>query len=293
MNLRQFQIFAVLAEELHFGRAAEKLHLAQPALSNQIKGLEYDLGVSLFHRTTRRVRLTAAGEALLPEALATIAQAEEAVRITRAVGNTGADTLKLGGVDSATAGLLPAVIRAFRSAHPDVALKVFEMLSGPAYNMLESRALDIAFVRKPSRVDHLTSRRALSEPVVVALPTGHPMARQATVSARDLQQEQLVLSSRASRPILFDEIMAYLRARDVDPNILQEATERHMIIAMVASGLGISLVPEWVSKFRRDDVVFLPLDDGGPTVDVHAVWRTDERLQTVHDFIDHLPATTS
>ncbi len=289
MNLRQFQIFAVLAEELHFGRAAEKLHVAQPALSNQIKALEYDLGVALFHRTTRRVRLTAAGEALLPEALATIAQAETAVRIARAVGNTGADTLKLGGVDSATAGLLPSVIRAFRSTWPDVELKVFEMLSDPALNMLENRSLDVAFARRSSVEDHLTSRLVLSEPVIVALPVQHPLAAQATIPAAAIGQEPLVLSSRASRPILFDSIVNYLRAHDVEPNILQEATERHMIIAMVASGLGISLVPEWVSRFQRDDVVFVPLEDGGPLVDVYAVWRSDEQLQTVLDFISYLP----
>ncbi|EBA12641.1 LysR substrate-binding domain-containing protein [Roseobacter sp. CCS2] len=292
MTLRQFQIFTVLAEELHFGRAAEKLHLAQPALSNHIKALEYDLGVTLFHRTTRRVRLTAAGEAFLPEALATIAQAEAAVRITRAMGETGADTLKLGGVDSATAGLLPSVIRSFRLARPEVALKVFEMLSGPAFNMLESQALDIAFVRKPPHVDHLSSRHLMSEPVMVALPAQHPKARQHSISTADIREEQLVMSSRASRPILFDVIMDYLRNRDVTPNILQEATERHMIIAMVASGLGISLVPKWVSNFRREDVVFLPLDDGGPAVEVHAVWRTGEQLQTVHDFLSFLPSVT-
>lgn len=290
MDLRQFQIFVVLAEELHFGRAAEKLHLAQPALSNQIKLLEYSLGVTLFHRTTRRVRLTAAGEALLPEALATIAQAEAAVRVARAVGETGAHILKIGGVDSATAGLLPHVVRQFRMAHPEVGLKVFELLSGPAFNMLESRSLDIGFVRKRPVQAHLSSRLVLSEPIVAALPAEHPKARHARISINDIRNDPLVISTRASRPILFDVILDYLRTHKIEPNILQEATERHMIIAMVASGLGVSLVPAWVSEFKRDDVVFIPLEDGGPTVEVYAVWRSDEKMQSVFDFIAHLPS---
>ncbi|NSX53754.1 LysR family transcriptional regulator [Sulfitobacter sp. 1151] len=278
-----------MADELHFGRAAEKLHLAQPALSTQIKLLEYDLGVALFHRTTRRVRLTAAGEAFLPEALATIARSEEAVRVARSVGETGRHILKIGGVDSATAGLLPSVVRGFRSAYPDVSLKVFEMLSGAALNMLESRSLDIAFVRKEPTESHLTSRFVLSESIIIALPAQHPKAGQEKISVSDIASEPLVIPARASRPILFDVIHSYLRSHHVEPNIRQEANERHMIIAMVASGLGVSMVPKWVSEFKRDDVVFRPFEDGGPTVDVYAVWRSDDKMQGVLDFIDHLP----
>lgn len=289
MKLKQFRIFVVLADELHFGRAAERLHLAQPALSAQIKMLEYDLGVPLFIRTTRRVRLTSAGEAFLPEALAAIAQSEAAVRVARSAGEEGAHILKIGGVDSATAGLLPRVVRRFREINPNVNLKVFEMLSAPALNMLENRSLDIAFVRKPPNDEHLQSRFILSEPIVAALPKSHPLASSSEIAISDIAHEPLVISGRSSRPIMFDVVLDYLRSNGIEPNILQEANERHMIIAMVASGLGVSLVPSWVSDFRRDDVVFLPLKGGGPTVDVHAAWRENEQMSVVTDFLKYLP----
>ena len=291
MTLKQFRIFVVLAEELHFGRAAERLHLAQPALSAQLKMLEYDLGVQLFDRTTRRVRLTQAGEALLPEAMATLAQAEAAVRTARAAGEAGAHILKIGGVDSATSGLLPGVVRRFGQAHRDVGLKIFEMLSGTALNMLETRSLDLAFVRRAPNVAHLKSRFLLSEPLMLALPRTHPLAGKLTISAADIAREPLVLSGRASRPILFDVINDYLRSHGIEPNIQQEANERHMIVAMVASGLGVSLVPAWVSRFQRDDVVFRALDSGGPTIDIHVVWRSGEQMTSVMDFLRYLPTS--
>ncbi len=293
MKLKQFRIFVVLADELHFGRAAERLHLAQPALSAQIKMLEYDLGVPLFIRTTRWVRLTSAGEAFLPEALATIAQSEAAVRRARAAGEKGAHILKVGGVDSATAGLLPGVVRRFREVHPNVNLKVFEMLSAPALNMLDSRSLDVAFVRKKPNDEHLKSRFVLSEPIVVALPKSHLLAGSSEISVSEIAHEPLVISGRSSRPIMFDVVLEYLRSNGIEPNILQEANERHMIIAMVASGLGVSLVPSWVSDFKRDDVIFLPLKGGGPTVDVHAVWRKKEQMTAVTDFLEYLPNAKS
>ncbi len=290
MKLRHFRIFVVLAEELHFGRAAERLHLAQPALSAQIKQFEYDLGVPLFVRTTRRVRLTSAGEALLPEAIATISQSEAAVSIARSAGEEGSHILKIGGVDSATAGLLPSLVRRFRGAYPQVNLKVFEMLSAPALNMLDNRSLDMAFVRKKPTDDHLRSRFILSEPILAALPSDHPLAGRSEIAISEIAHEPLVISGRSSRPIHFDIIHDYLRSKGFEPNITQEANERHMIIAMVASGLGVSLVPKWVSEFRKDDVVFLPLEGGGPKVEVHAVWRNEEQMSVVMDFLDYLPS---
>lgn len=291
MDLRQIRLFVALAEELHFGRAAERCHVAQPALSAQLKTLEERLGVKLVNRTTRSVALTRAGETFLPEARAALAQAEAAFAAARAAG--GADLLKVGGVDSATAGLLPGIVRRFRRSRPGVEVKIFEMLSAPAIQGLTRATLDVAFVRIPSGEDFLAHRHVMSEPILVALPADHPHAGKAALEAADIGGEPLVIPARSHRPILFDLIHDYLRARGVAPRILQEANERHLIIAMVAAGLGVSMVPAWVSQFRRDDVVYRPFADGGPQADVLVTWRRDERMEAVHAFLAEVPKPQS
>ena len=289
MELKQIRIFLAVADELHFGRAAERLHMAQPALSAQIKGLEDRLGVKLFSRTTRSVSLTRAGEVFLPEARAALAQAEAAITAARSVRGGAGELLKIGGVDSATAGLLPAVVRSFRHDYPHVEVKVFEMLSAMAILGLSNRSLDVAFTRVPPPDDHLRARFVFREPVVVALPADHAQAANPAIALADIAAEPLVIPARSHRPILFDVIQGYFADRGFTPTILQEANERHITIAMVAAGLGISFVPAWVSAFQRADVVYRPLSDGGPQVDVFVAWRAGEALQAVHDFLKHVP----
>ncbi len=289
MELKQFRIFVAVSEELHFGRASERLHMAQPALSAQVRALESRLGVKLFERTTRTVSLTRAGEVFLPEAKAAIAQAEAAEAAARAVGGDGRDLLKIGGVDSATAGVLPKVIRAFRREYEHIEVKVFELLSAPALHGLANRSLDIAFIRVPPKEEFLEHRFVFSEQVIVALPADHPAASDKEVSIETVASEQLVIPSRSHRPILFDVIQDHFVQAGLKPRILQEANERHMIIAMVAAGLGMSLVPHWVSQYQRPDVVYRPLKGGGPMVDVHVAWRRGETLAAVGDFLRCLP----
>ncbi|GFE66773.1 LysR substrate-binding domain-containing protein [Litoreibacter roseus] len=289
MELKQLRIFLAVADGLHFGRAAEAMNMAQPALSAQIKNLEERLGVKLFERTTRSVSLTRAGETFLPEAKATLAQADAAVTAARSVRDDGMGLLKVGGVDSATVGLLPEVVRRFRSRYPQTEIKIFEMLSAPAIHALANRSLDVAFVRIPPKESYLESRAVFSEPIVVALPGDSPFAKESSVSLHDIAGQPLVIPARSHRPILFDVIHKHFRDNGIEPHILQEANERHMIIAMVAAGLGVSLVPEWVSQFKRDDVVYLPLSEPCPLVDVHVAWRSGEGMKPALDFLECVP----
>ncbi|WP_218588637.1 LysR substrate-binding domain-containing protein [Marivita hallyeonensis] len=293
MELKQLRIFLAVAEELHFGRASEKLHMAQPALSAQVRSLEGRLGVKLFERTTRTVSLTRAGEVFLPEAKATIAQAEAAEAAARAIGGDSGELLKIGGVDSATAGILPQVIRAFRRSHNNIEVKVFEMLSAPALHGLANHSLDVGFVRVPPKEDFLDHKFVFSEPVIVALPADHPAAGGKEVPLEVVASEPLVIPARSHRPILFDVIQNHFEVAGLTPRILQEANERHMIIAMVAAGLGVSLVPHWVSQFQRRDIVYRPLEGGGPMVDVHVAWRKGETLTAVDQFLACLPEDVS
>ena len=288
MELKQLRIFLAVAEELHFGRAAERLHMAQPALSTQVRSLEERLGVPLFARTTRRVSLTRTGEAFLPEAKATVAQAEAAMRVARQVAGDRSELLKIGGIDSATAGLLPGVIRAFRREHPHVEIRVEEMLSAPALHGLEHRQLDIVFGRLPKRAELFHSRHVLREELVAVLPHDHPLAARETLTIDDLVHEPLVLPSRSHRPILMSVIESWFAAHGHEPRVRQAANERHMIVAMVAAGLGISITPAWLRGFGRADVAYRPLE-GAPHVDTHAHWRRDETFAAVGDFVAHLP----
>ena len=179
------------------------------------------------------------------------------------MGGAEGDLLKTGGAASATAGVLPSVIRRFRHVWPAVEIKVFEMLSAPALHRLVNRSLDLAFVRVPPREAHLRSRLVLSERIVAALPAGHPAAREPAVPAAAVAAEPLVIPARSHRPIQFDLMRAYFAARGLEPCILQKANERHMI---VAAGPGVSLLPVWVSRFAHADVVFRALEDGGPRI---------------------------
>lgn len=288
IELKQMRIFLAVAEELHFGRAAERLHIAQPALSAQVKAMEERLGANLFERTTRRVSLTRTGEAFLPEARATIAQAEEAFRIARRTAGEGDELLKIGGIDSATAGLLPSLIRSFRRHSPGTEVRVEEMLSAPALHALEHRQLDVAFCRLPRRAELFQSRHVLREELVAILPHDHRLAERDKLSPMELCEEPLVLPSRAHRPILTTLIEEWFTRSAREPRVRQFANERHMIVAMVAAGLGVSITPAWVSEFGRSDVVFRQLE-GAPVVDTHAHWRRDDGFGALAAFTERLP----
>ena len=289
IELKQMRIFLAVAEELHFGRAAARMHMAQPALSAQVKSLEERLGAPLFARTTRHVALTRTGEAFLPEVRAAVAQAEAAVRVARGAAREGGDLIKIGGIDSATAGLLPPVIRAFRRDHPRVDVRVTEMLSDPALHALEHRQLDVVFGRLRRRADLFHSRHVLSEPLVAVLPIDHPLVARDALTLDDVADEPLVMPSRAHRPILTHVIEGWFERGGREPHVRQTANERHMIVAMVAAGLGISITPAWVERFGGRDVAYRPLD-GAPRVDTHAHWRRDEGLEAVARFTERLPS---
>lgn len=282
------RIFLAVAEELHFGRAAARMHMAQPALSAQVKSLEERLGAALFARTTRHVALTRTGEAFLPEARAAVAQAEAAVRTARSAAREGGELIKIGGIDSATAGLLPPVIRAFRRDHPRVDVRVTEMLSDPALHALEHRQLDLVFGRLKRRADLFHSRHVLSEALIAVLPADHPLSRHEVLTLDEVAGEPLVMPSRAHRPILTHVIEGWFERGGRELHVRQTANERHMIVAMVAAGLGISITPAWVRGFGGVDVAYRPLVNA-PRVDTHAHWRRDEGLEAVGQFVARLP----
>jgi DNA-binding transcriptional LysR family regulator len=272
VELRHLRYFVAVAEELHFRRAAERLHVSQPPLSQQIRALERELGVELFSRNRRRVELTAPGRALLGRAREILAAVDDAVETTRRVARGEAGELAVGFVGSAMYGALPDVLREFRAMRPGVGLRLRELPTGAALDALAEGRIDVGVVR-PAQVDAGIALDVVArEAVVVALPEAHRLAGRRRLALRDLAGEDFVLLARREAPGL----RAAIDALGAEPHEVQEVAEVRTVLGLVAAGVGVSLVPEAVAGAERAGVRFLPLAGRAPTVDLALAWREDD-----------------
>ncbi|UUZ60340.1 LysR family transcriptional regulator [Nocardioides sp. B-3] len=263
MELRHLRYFRAVAEEKHFGRAAHKLHMAQPPLSQQIKQLEDELGVTLLQRTTRRVDLTPAGEAYLVRVRAILqavdAAGDEAVRI----GSGLEGRLVIGCVGSATYSLLPALARALRERMPGVDFAFRgEMLSPDQLDALRDGSIDLALLRpfrELSEDARVTVSPLREERYVVALPEGHRPAGRSKVRVADLRDEDLIVHSGHGRSAMYDAVSALCRDAGFEPSIRHEVAETSTPVTFVAAALGVAIVPEPVSELVVAGAVYRPL----------------------------------
>lgn len=272
MELRHLRYFVAVAEELHFGRAAARLGIAQPPLSQQIRQLEGELDVTLFSRG-RRVELTEAGRVYLAEArdvLQRVARAGSAAR-RAARGETGA--LSVGVVPSATYGLMPRVFRTFRARNPDVALAVEVMSSGVQVAAIRAGQLQLGFARPPFGDETLLAETVHHEPVIVALPAGHPLAARPALPLAALAAEPFVLFPRERRPGWYDFVLGLCRDAGFQPPIAQEAADLAAAMALVAAGMGSTLVPASVRDLRRSGVDYRELAAPAPRTRLVALRR--------------------
>ncbi|PTL81584.1 LysR family transcriptional regulator [Vitiosangium sp. GDMCC 1.1324] len=263
MEFRQLQLFVAVAEELHFGRAAARVGMAQPPFSQQIRRLEGELGVELLARTSRRVALTPAGARLLEEARELLARRADVVsNVQRAAqGMTG--TLRVGFAASSAFGVLPDIVLRFRARFPEVKLELDDREALNVGAALISGELDLAIVRAPFRYEGLTVERLLRERFVLALPARHPRTRQRLVALSSLAGEPFVLFPRRSAPGLHDTVTSMCLAAGFSPNIVQEASSWPSVIGMVEAGLGLTLAPKSAQALKPQGVVFRPLS-GAP-----------------------------
>lgn len=262
LDLRQLRYFLAVADELHFGRAAERLGMAQPPLSQQIRRLEGSLGVSLFVRSKRRVELSEAGRVLKAEAGRLLAQAEQAARAAQRAGRGEAGNLRIGYTSTcAFTPLVLEVLRRYQQTHSGVVLALSEMHSAEQLRALRDGRIDAAFIRSPVSDPHASfdAVTLLEEPLVAALPSAHPRVGEATLALADLHDEPFILFPREAGAGLFDAIIAACRQAGFDPRQVQEAPQFTSIIGLVSAGLGISLVPSGLEKLRLDAVVYRPL----------------------------------
>ena len=266
MELRHLRYFVAVAEELHFGRAAARLHMAQPPLSQQIKTLETELGVQLFHRTKRKVELTDAGRLFLPEARNTLAQATHAGDVARRAQHGEIGRLRLAFVTSAAQSVLPCIIRTFRAANPGVDVELMDMTPARQVEALDGGRIDVGFLRPPLARPEFVAAPVLKEPLVVALPAGHRAARQRRIKLQDLRSEPFVMFPREHGPGLYDLVLSLCRAAQFSPNVAYEANQMHTILAYVAGGLGVALVPASLMELQQAGVAYRAL--AAPRADV-------------------------
>jgi DNA-binding transcriptional LysR family regulator len=260
VELRHLRYFVAVAEEHSFTRAASRLGIAQPPLSQQIAKLERELGVRLLERGARGVRVTPAGAALLTEARLLLARAEEAIRIVRNVGHGQSGAVRIGSVASGFSGVLLELLPAFRAAYPAVLPLVYEMEAVPQLEALTHGTLDIAFLRVTDPYPGVTLCPLVAEPLVAALPERHPLAARDRVPLAELAAEPFVAFPRAAAPEAFDAITAACRAAAFTPDVVYEASNDHSLVALVATGLGVSLVPLSTSNLHMPGATYRPIE---------------------------------
>lgn len=284
VELRHLRYFVAVAEELHFTRAAQRLRIAQPALSQQIQKLETELGVELFHRTNRRVELSAAGEAMLGPARQSIIQARSAVEAAQRADRGEIGHLRIGFVESAAMTFMPLAVRRFRQGHPHVGLSLTELAVDPQIDGLRSGLLDIAILRTPRDTEGLSITSFDDEGLVVVLPDSHPFASRGRLAPRELIEQPLILLAREMVPALYDQIIA-LQHQLGGAQIAQEATSIQAVLGLVAAGLGISLLPASVTTLARTGVAFTPLIPS-PRSEMQIALREGDRSPLTAAFLD-------
>jgi DNA-binding transcriptional LysR family regulator len=272
-DLRLLRYFVAVAEELHFGRAAERLHVAQPGLSQQIKVLERLLGVRLLERTSRQVRLTAAGGVLLTESRRLLAETARVADRVRRTGRGEIGRLTVAAIGSATYDVVPRLLRAHRERYPDVELVLREMSTPAQVQALRAGEIDVGLLRLPADTADLATHTVREDRMALMLPETHPLARKARVPLRALAREPLIIFPAAPRPSWADTVIAACREAGFEPIVAQEAMESATVVSFVAAGIGIAVVPEGLKVLARAGVVFRLVAPPAPVTRLAAVYR--------------------
>ncbi len=288
MDPHRLRYFLAVVEEMHFGRAAERLRIAQPALSQQIKRLEGELGISLFDRSRRRVELTEAGRTLAEEGRRLLEHAERVEEAARMAGRGEVGTLRVGMVGSAVVGVLPVLMRAFGGRYPEARLELAEMPSGLHHvEAIRERRIDAGLIRfPPPPAPGVAVEPVREEPLVAVLPTDHRLAREEVIYADALRQEPFVLWPRWRSPGLYDEIFSSSGSLGFSPEVVQEANGVQTNLALVAAGVGVSLLPASVRVLRREGVLFRDLGEPAPTTKLAAAWHRENRSPLLRSFLE-------
>lgn len=290
IELRQLRYFQTVAEELHFGRAAARLNMTQPPLSQTIQALEAELGQRLFERTNRSVMLTPAGAALLTEARRLLLQASLLQELVQQAASGETGRLALAFVSTADYSVLPGFLREFRAGYPQVMIELREATTDVQIDELLNQRIDVGLLipplpdKLPASLDYLA---VLREPLILAAPKGLPaLAGKQPVSLKALGDLPLIIFPRRIAPGLHDAILATFRAAGLTPRIGQEAIQMQTIVSLVSAGMGIALVPQSVANLKRPGVAYKALRGKPPQVEVGLAWRRDNVSPVLQAFLN-------
>jgi DNA-binding transcriptional LysR family regulator len=288
-ELRTLRQFVALAEERHFGRAALRLHMTQPALSQALQRLEAALGTALLQRSPRAVALTAAGSALLPQARRLLDEADALPAQVQAAAAGQSGRLRLAFVSSIAYGPLPAWLRSFREAHPQVQLALREATIDVQLDAFAADRIDAGFVlhAEGAAPPGLAAWRVLREPLVIALPQAHPLAASRALALDAVAAQPLLIFPRPIAPSLFDAVVGHYRAHGLTPKIAQEAIQMQTLVNLVSAGMGLAWVPASLQQLQRPGVVYRPLAGAALHCETSLVWR-EPAPPVVQRFVAHV-----
>jgi DNA-binding transcriptional LysR family regulator len=284
--LRHFWYFLAVADEQHFGRAAKRLGISQPPLTQQIQVLERLLGVRLFERSRHGARLTREGAAILDPVQRFM---EHAHRLQVAVNDARhgrSDVVTIGAINSALFDVMPRLMRIAKQRYPHLSLSMSEMKSAEGLSAVQSGEIDIAFARLDDRVSSLDVRPIVYDHLVLALPVDHPSAAMHRVSLADLADETFVLPPRRSSPSYFDRITSACRAAGFSPRVHFEVSSVVSQIAYVGCGIAVGMVPSRSMRFGGSDVVFRPLTETINVVSIAAAWNPQRRKDLIPELVE-------
>jgi DNA-binding transcriptional LysR family regulator len=288
MELRQLRYFVMVAEELHFGRAADRLQITQPALSKQIVGLEKELGVRLLMRTKRIVQLTPAGQVFLDQAHQLLLQVEAVIQLTQRTARGEVGQLAIGLTETATHTVLPKLVREFRREYPGVEIIMLELSTEAQVSALNQGEIDLAFLHPPIDERGLQLHSILEESFVAVLPQQHPLLQYEKIPLEAFASEPLIIHPRKEGPTLYDAFIQVCQGAGFQPNIVKESISLQTRVCLVAAGAGITFVSDRLQFLVGTDVVCRPLANCPVSLKFAAAWRQTSDSPTLRAFLSIL-----
>ncbi|MEZ5763691.1 MAG: LysR substrate-binding domain-containing protein [Xanthobacteraceae bacterium] len=287
MKINQLRYFLVLAEELHFVRAAARLNVSQPPLSRQIQALEQELGLTLFVRGNQRVSLTEAGTALYNDVKETFTALDRAVIRAQGVSRGEAGRLTLGMTGSVSFGIMPGILECFHSKFPRVRMEILHLIKADQVQALTGRRISLGLTRSPVHTAQITSEVIHQEPFIAALHEKHPLARRKVIALEKLSADNFVLYRGNSWPSVADEIIGLCANAGFNPSVDQDTGEMQTAVSLVAAGLGVTVVAECIRSLLLPRVVYRPLTVQGktPLTKLHAIYRKDDANPVLKGFL--------
>lgn len=287
MDIKDLRCFIVLAEELNFRQTAEKLHMSQPPLTRRIRQLERELGVSLFKRTTRRVELTEAGQSLLREARGLLLHADETARRIRHATSKDSNRLRVGYVPLALYTVLPQFLDQCREDFLELELDLRERTTDMQLNELCSAEIDIGFIYMPIYSELLSTKSVYREPMKLAVPASHPMAKHSAVKLTDFASEIFIFHPRAENPAMYDDILRCCTVAGFSPRILQKADDQSCM-ALLMAGQGVHFIASGMECLEPNGLEHLVISDTAPTLELAIAWRQEDPSSVVKSLINQI-----